>query len=158
MAYQKGDYRAICDLCGLKKWASECRKTWDGLFVCADTCWQPRHPQDIIFTIAEDTSVPIARSDITQAVASTTVKTAAVINDKTVTITSITGISDGDPIEIVLDNGASHCSYSDGTPASYIVTLGSPMTGNAAVGNAVYLMGINNETYITTTGISATQL
>lgn len=45
MAYKSGDYYVICDRCGLRKYASECRMTWDKLFVCADTCWEPKHPQ-----------------------------------------------------------------------------------------------------------------
>ena len=43
--YRPGDYLVICDRCGFRRLASECRMTWDKLFVCADTCWEPKHPQ-----------------------------------------------------------------------------------------------------------------
>lgn len=42
--YRSGDYLVICDICGFRKYASECRMQWDNLFVCADTCWSPKHP------------------------------------------------------------------------------------------------------------------
>lgn len=44
MGYKAGDYLVICDRCGLQYYASECRMTWDNLFVCADDCWEPKHP------------------------------------------------------------------------------------------------------------------
>lgn len=45
MVYLPGDYLVICDQCGIQKYASECRMTWDNLFVCADTCYEEKHPQ-----------------------------------------------------------------------------------------------------------------
>jgi len=45
MAYRPGDYLTICDRCGFRRLASECRLEWNGSFVCADTCWEPKHPQ-----------------------------------------------------------------------------------------------------------------
>lgn len=41
-------WRAICDRCGFKKWNYELRREWQGLRVCKDTCWEPRHPQDLV--------------------------------------------------------------------------------------------------------------
>ncbi|MHA2265017.1 MAG: hypothetical protein ACXAEN_21705, partial [Candidatus Thorarchaeota archaeon] len=46
--YLKGDWNVICDYCGEKKKQSECRTTWDNYLVCADTCWEPRQPQDFV--------------------------------------------------------------------------------------------------------------
>ena len=46
MVYRPGDYYVICDQCGFKKLRSQCKMTWNGLLVCSDTCWEPRHPQD----------------------------------------------------------------------------------------------------------------
>jgi len=45
MAYHPGDHYVICDQCGFRRLASECRMQWDGLFVCADTCYDEKHPQ-----------------------------------------------------------------------------------------------------------------
>jgi len=40
------DHYVICDRCGRQRWRSDCRKDWKGLIVCADTCYEPRHPQE----------------------------------------------------------------------------------------------------------------
>ena len=45
--YKPGDHLAICDRCGFTLWASEMKKTWDGLLVCPED-WEPRHPQDFV--------------------------------------------------------------------------------------------------------------
>jgi hypothetical protein len=43
MPYRPGDNLVICDQCGFKKYASECRMQHDNLFVCAD-CFDEKHP------------------------------------------------------------------------------------------------------------------
>ena len=48
MAYKSGDHWVICDICGLKRRRSRIRKNHQGMMVCADTCWEPRHPQENI--------------------------------------------------------------------------------------------------------------
>lgn len=62
MAYVVGDYLVICDRCGFQRLASECRMTWDNLFVCADTCFEEKHPQ---YTepkpLGEKQNVPVHR-------------------------------------------------------------------------------------------------
>lgn len=50
--YIKGDYDAICEICGFKFKASELRRRWDGYFVDS-RCWEPRHPQDFIRGVAD---------------------------------------------------------------------------------------------------------
>lgn len=44
MAYIPGDNYVACDRCGFRRYASECRKTWDGWLVCDDTCYEDKHP------------------------------------------------------------------------------------------------------------------
>lgn len=64
MAYKPGDYLVTCDQCGFQRYASECRMTWNSLFVCADTCWEPKHEH---FTppkpLGEKQSVPVMRKE-----------------------------------------------------------------------------------------------
>ena len=142
----------------MKRKASKCRLTHENLFVCVDSCWVPPHPQDSVKAIPDDQSVPIARPDTVASMGETTVKTSASLGAKTIDITSVTGLADEDPIGIVLDNGAAHWTFSDGDPSSYTVTLGSYLPYAATAGNTVYLPSINNETFITATGVSATGL
>ena len=58
--YKKGDYNVICDRCGAKFKASECRLEWDNLFVCY-RCFEIRQPQDFVRGKEDDQRVPIAR-------------------------------------------------------------------------------------------------
>ena len=153
-----GDWNIVCDRCGRKRKASDCRITWDNLYVCADTCWMPRHPQDFVVGIPEDQTVPIARSVIPATMGTTTVKTGASKNDTTIELASITGIADKDAIGIILDDGSAHWTYSYGTPSGYTVTLGSYLPYPTASGNTVYLPSVNSETFITATTITATGL
>lgn len=154
-----GPYKCICDLCGRKRHASELKMTWDNFFVCADTCWQPRHPQDFVEGKADDQTVPIARPDVVQTMGTTTLSATAAKNATSVTLTSVSGLADRDAIGIELDNGDCHWTFSDGTPTGGgVVTLGSPLFGVASAGNTVYLPSINSETFITATGITAADL
>jgi hypothetical protein len=50
--YQKGDWKAICDVCGRELKASRLKQRWDGLMVCQQD-WEPRHPQDFVRGVAE---------------------------------------------------------------------------------------------------------
>ena len=64
MTYKPGDYLVICDRCGFQSYASECRMTWDKLFVCADTCWEEKHPHySDPKPLGEKQSVPVHRPE-----------------------------------------------------------------------------------------------
>ncbi len=67
MIYKAGDYLVICDQCGFQRYASECRMSWDGLFVCADTCWEEKHPH---YTepkpLGEKQKVPVYRPEVSE--------------------------------------------------------------------------------------------
>lgn len=58
--YIRGNHNVICDRCGAKFKASECKMEWDHLFVCGD-CWEVRHPQDYLKGRKDDPRVEIAR-------------------------------------------------------------------------------------------------
>lgn len=55
--YDRGDWKAICDVCGRELKASLLQKRWDGLMVCQKD-WEPRHPQDFVRGVA-DTQTPM---------------------------------------------------------------------------------------------------
>jgi hypothetical protein len=63
MTYIPGDFWRICDQCGRKVRRSATKKTWTGLWVCASTCWEPRHPQDFVKGRADKQSVPDPRPE-----------------------------------------------------------------------------------------------
>lgn len=64
MGYKPGDYLVICDRCGLRYFASECKMEWNNLFVCIETCYEAKHPQ---FTdpkpLHERQTVPVKRPE-----------------------------------------------------------------------------------------------
>ena len=63
--YESGGWYRICDRCGFKRRHYDTRKEWTGLIVCADTCWEPRHPQDFVRGVADRQRVPDPRPEPT---------------------------------------------------------------------------------------------
>ena len=68
--YSHGDWNVICDVCGFKYKASDIKKRWDNLYVCADD-WEPRHPMDFQKGFEDDPSVPFTRPETYTSVATT---------------------------------------------------------------------------------------
>lgn len=60
--YDKGDWIALCDVCGRKYKASNLKKRWDGLMCCAHD-WEIRQPQDFVRGIADTQIAPWLRSE-----------------------------------------------------------------------------------------------
>jgi len=147
MTYRLGKWKMVCDRCGGVYYNDEIREEWTGLMVCTRGCWEPRHPQDFVEGVEDDMTVPVVRPDVIQTQGETTLSGDALQWAATVDCTSISEMADGDPIGITLDNGATHWTYIDGTPAGSTVTLGTPLPWAAANGNTVYVPSINNETW-----------
>lgn len=59
--FKKGEWNGICDRCGEKRKSGALKKTWDGYYVCPETCWEIRHPQDFLRGKKDDSSVPWTR-------------------------------------------------------------------------------------------------
>lgn len=62
--YDKGDWKAICDVCGREFKASQLNKRWDGLMCCKQD-WEPRQPQDFVRGVADPQLVPWVRDEPT---------------------------------------------------------------------------------------------
>lgn len=60
--YDKGDWIALCDVCGRKYKASNLKKRWDGL-MCCDDDWEIRQPQDFVRGIADTQIAPWLRDE-----------------------------------------------------------------------------------------------
>ena len=60
--FKKGDWKAVCDVCGFFFHASDLKDRWDGLKVCGPD-WNPRQPQDFVRGINDPQAVPWSRPD-----------------------------------------------------------------------------------------------
>ena len=63
MAYKAGDYYVQCDMCRFRRLRSECRYNWENQLVCADHCWEPKHPQLDVRAVPDRTDVPDVRPE-----------------------------------------------------------------------------------------------
>jgi len=60
--YKKGDWLAICEVCGRKMKATRLKKRWDGLLVCSED-WEPRQPQDFVRGVPEHVAPPFTNPE-----------------------------------------------------------------------------------------------
>jgi hypothetical protein len=60
--YDKGDWKAICDVCGRLYKSSMLSKRWDGLMCCSDD-WEIRQPQDFVRGVADTQIAPWLRDE-----------------------------------------------------------------------------------------------
>lgn len=58
---RSGDWLYVCQRCGRTKYASQIRPEWTGLRVCG-TCWEPRHPQDLVRAKKDDIVPPFSNT------------------------------------------------------------------------------------------------
>lgn len=59
---KRGGQNVICDRCGFKFKSEELKKEWQGFMVC-EICFEPRHPQDLIRSVPEQTKRPYYRPE-----------------------------------------------------------------------------------------------
>lgn len=150
MAYIPGEWLVVCDRCGRQKLASACRKTWDNLFVCSDTCWEPRHPQDFVRNIPNIQRVPTPRPDVNTTQKTTTLASGASKDARSVVVSSAANISRYDSIGISLDGGNQvQWVLVDPAPSGTTIYINQPLWGAASSGNTVYL-SYHDNTYSTT--------
>lgn len=123
---------------------SEMRQEWTGRWV-HKASWDPRHPQLDQKTPRDRQRVEVCRPDVKQTTGETTLSVALAAGDTTATLTSATGLASKDPVHILLNDGSEFTSFINGTPVGGAIILGSPATGAADAGNAVYLPSINSE-------------
>lgn len=61
--YVKGDWNAVCSMCGRKRKASQMVRNWQGLWRCPEHN-EERHPQDFVRGVPDNPSVPWAQPPI----------------------------------------------------------------------------------------------
>ncbi len=105
--YRPGDFLRDCDRCGFTLYASETRKEWTGLIVC-EACWEPRHPQDFVRGRVDRQNVPDPRPPgATRFLGplTTTTTAAAPAGQAFLLLTSTTGMTAMDVLQVILSDG-----------------------------------------------------
>jgi hypothetical protein len=59
--YSVGAHKVQCDICPKVRRNTEMRMQWDGLNVCASTCWSPKHPNEYPRQVPND-GLPVANA------------------------------------------------------------------------------------------------
>ena len=139
-----------CDICGFHYRKSDMRKRWDGVWAC-NKDWEIRNPQDFVRGIKEKINVPVARPDPVDITNETTLTADAAKGALTITVASVTDISDNDPVGIVLDDGTAFWTSANGEPAVLVVTIADELRGAASSGNTVYTKGDSSSSVLTDT-------
>jgi len=62
--WDRGDWDAMCDVCGRKFKASKLKMRWDGIMACPQD-WEPRQPQDFVRGVPDPLLVPWVRDEAT---------------------------------------------------------------------------------------------
>lgn len=62
--YVKGQWKTVCDVCGMRYDSSQLQMRWDGLMVC-NKDWEPRQPQDFVRAKVDIQAVPWTRTEST---------------------------------------------------------------------------------------------
>jgi len=62
--WDRGDWDAMCDVCGRKFKASKLKMRWDGIMACPQD-WEPRQPQDFVRGVPDPQLVPWVRDEAT---------------------------------------------------------------------------------------------
>jgi hypothetical protein len=108
--------------------------------------WQARNVglwknAEIIVFLAEDEysyDLGPTGDHAAESIVETEISTAGSETDTTLTVDSITGISDADNIGIELDDGSLQWTTVNGTPAASTITITAALTDDVAVDNNVY--------------------
>ena len=143
----------ICDRCGGEFRRSVMRKEWTGLWVCTDLarphgCFEYRNAQDFVRSKRDKQSVTPSRPDVPIVMPTTSIKTAALEGAYSIEVDSISNISNGDSIEITLDDGVTQWVPVTEEPSGNTVTIGVPLWDSAAVGNQVQIAANTGDTFI----------
>jgi hypothetical protein len=156
--YLKGEWNAICDYCGEKRKSNDLRLTWDNALVCADTCWEPRQPQDFVRGKIDRQRVPphLSRPDDQDNFTETTLNGAVAKDALTIIVASAAGIAQYTSIAIETDEITQDASGITGdnvtasgrvlhqtfvaSIAGTTVTLGERMPYAASSGLKVYIL------------------
>ena len=134
--YVPGEWYRIDDRSGFKVRNRRTRKEWTGLIV-KDTAWEPRNTQDFVRGVRDDQSVtePRPRQANVFLYLQTTLATLANAGAASLSLTSSQGMSNGDSIWVVCDDGSLLRTTLSGAPVGNTVTLAQGLPFKASAGN-----------------------
>lgn len=154
--YRHGDWNVICDTCGFKFKSSQCQMTWDGYFVC-DKCYEPRHPQDFVYSKHDRLRVPTSRPDDDIKRNTSTIGTTAARGATTIHISSIAYTTQYVTIHIELDDSSYFCTRIAETPlVATAVKIEDPLPFKATAGNEVLID--NHDDYLSPNEVTTDDL
>lgn len=141
MPYREGDYYVTCDRTGFKILASQARKEWTGALVRRES-WEPRHPQDFVRSKRDKMDVnpaPARPEPVAEFMGplSTTIATAAVAGDTSITVETTLRFFGGDLLRIGLDNKEMFLVEASIITNSTTIYLDKPLPFSSAVGSLV---------------------
>lgn len=137
--YRPGDFLRDCDRCGFTLYASETKQQWDGLIVC-EPCFETRHPQDFVRGRADRQNVPLPRPVPAYSYLgplSTTVTDDAPAGQSFLLLTSTTGMTAADTLQIMLSSGAPTRIAIATVTSAVRVDLSSALNGTVSAGAVV---------------------
>jgi len=137
--FREGDFYRTDDRTGRKVRASDTRKEWTGLIVDKDV-WDPRHPQDFVRGLYDRQTVPNPRPVPTPVYIgprTTTIATAAVAGDTTLTVVSTANMAAADSVTIMLDNNEAFRTTISSIPSGTSMVIATKLPWAAAVDNLI---------------------
>lgn len=146
--YRSGSFYRSDDRSGFTQRAENTRSEWNQLIVAEDL-WEPRQPQDLVKGVPDDQTVPLPRPippaiwdgplyfQLTQT---------ASIGATFLYLQYIAGISDGDVVGIMMNNGEFFNTTVSGDPVSLGIYIAASLPFAAASGNMVVDYGASGPT------------
>lgn len=137
--FKLGSFYRVDDRSGFPQRAENTKMEWTGLLV-DKSLWEIRQPQDFVKGVKDDQSVPLPRPlppNIFDGPIYTQLNAASIVGATVLTVESVFGFTNGDPVGVMLDNGEVFRTAVNGAPSGSTITIASGLPGPAASGNDV---------------------
>ncbi len=137
--YRLGSFYRTDDRSGFATRAEQTRMEWNGLIVDRKL-WEIRQPQDFVKGVADDQSVPDARSEAPTPFVGpifTNLSGSVTPGATFLPLDNIGGFNAGDNIGVMMDSGSYFNTTISGPPTALGINIARPMPGYAAQGNVV---------------------
>lgn len=137
--FKPGSFYRTDDRSGFPQRAENTKEEWTGLIV-DESLWEPRNTQDFVKGVKDNQSVPKPRPlppNIFDGPIYTQLNASANIGNTTLTVESVAGFTDGDPMGVMMNNGEVFRTTVSGAPSGSTITMASPLPGPATSGNDV---------------------